>query len=186
MVVSEADLNEREAAGAFLANGSEESFRALYRVLYAKLVRYFMARALSQATAEELTQDVLLTIYRRAGTLQKKECFFGWLFKIAANCHRRHLRRARRDVETVGLDAPESIGSKRNDIAELDRAAEFLHWMELLEPIERRIMMLRYVEELGYQEIATALSLPLGTVKWKIYSAKERLSAQLAPQKRVL
>jgi DNA-directed RNA polymerase specialized sigma24 family protein len=40
-------------------------------------------------------------------------------------------------------------------------------------------MMLRYSEELGYQEIATALGIPLGTVKWKIFSAKERLSAEL-------
>jgi RNA polymerase sigma-70 factor (ECF subfamily) len=51
--------------------------------------------------------------------------------------------------------------------------------MELLEPVERQIMMLRYSEELGYQEIATALGIPLGTVKWKIFSAKERLSAEL-------
>lgn len=185
-MLSAADLKEREAVALFLSSGSEDSFRSLYLALYAKLVRYFMVRGLKQATAEELTQDVLMTVYRRSGTLENKECFFGWLFKIAANAHLQHLRRAKRDIETVGLENLEGLGSGRNDSAAIDRQEEFLSWMRLLEPVERRIMMLRYVEELGYQEIAAALSIPLGTVKWKIFNAKEKLSAQLAPEKKVI
>lgn len=185
-MVSAADLKEREAVALFLSTRSEEAFRALYQALYAKLIRYFVARGLKQAVAEELTQDVLMTVYQRAGTLQNKDCFFGWLFKIAGNRHLQHLRRARHGIETVGLDELESLGCGSGESAAIERADQFLHWMELLEPMERRIMMLRYVEELGYQEIATALSIPLGTVKWKIFSAKERLSAQLTPDKKVL
>jgi RNA polymerase sigma-70 factor (ECF subfamily) len=183
-VVSAADLKEREAVALFLSTGSEDAFRALYQALYAKLVRYFMVRGVAQATAEELTQYVLMTVYQRADTLENKDCFFGWLFKIAANRHFQHLRRAKRAVETVGLDDLDVIGSGCDETAAVDRTDEFLSWMQLLEPMERRIMMLRYVEELGYQEIAAALSIPLGTVKWKIFSAKERLSAQLAPRRR--
>jgi RNA polymerase sigma factor (sigma-70 family) len=70
-------------------------------------------------------------------------------------------------------------GLKRSDANTLERQSEFQHWMNLLEPVERQIMMLRYSEELGYQEIATALGLPLGTVKWKIFIAKERIGAEL-------
>ena len=51
--------------------------------------------------------------------------------------------------------------------------------MQMLEPDERQIMMLRYCEELCYREIATALGIPLGTVKWKIFIAKERLCTEL-------
>ena len=170
----------------FLSTGSEDAFRALYQALYGKLVRYFMVRGLGQGTAEELTQDVLMIVYQRVGTLDNKECFFGWLFKIAANRHLQHLRRMKRDIETVTLDSLEVISSGRDDTVAIDRGEEFLSWMHLLEPMERRIMMLRYVEELGYQEIAAALSIPLGTVKWKIFNAKERLSAQLAPEKKDL
>lgn len=181
-----ADLKEREAVEAFLSSGTEDSFRGLYEALFAKLVRYFMARGLAATTAEELTQDVLMTVYQHADSLRNKDCFFGWLFQIAGNCHLQHLRRLKRDIDTVALAAPELISAKRDDTGRLDRGKDFLRWMDLLEPMEREIMMLRYVEELGYQEIATALAVPLGTVKWKIFNAKQKLSAQLAPHKRAL
>jgi RNA polymerase sigma-70 factor (ECF subfamily) len=179
MIVSaELRFTEQEAAGAFLANGSDESFRALFEALYPKLVRYFVVRALELEAAEELAQDVLMTTYQRADSLRQKECFFGWLFRVAGNRHLQYLRQRKRKIETVGL-TPNSVRElKRADNA-IERESDFRRWMDLLEPMERQIMMLRYSEELGYQEIAAALSIPLGTVKWKIFSAKERLSREL-------
>ena len=172
-------LKEREAVEAFLATGSEESFRALFEALYSKLVRYFVVRGLELQAAEELAQDVLMTTYQHAGTLRQKECFFGWLFKIAGNRHLQYLRQRKRKIETIGLSNNAVFGLKRSQTSEIERQSDFLRWMGMLEPVERQIMMLRYIEELGYQEIANALHLPLGTVKWKIFAAKERLCAEL-------
>jgi RNA polymerase sigma-70 factor (ECF subfamily) len=172
-------LQEQEAVAAFLANGSQESFRALFEALYPKLVRYFVVRGVELPVAEELAQDVLMTTYQHANSLRQKECFFGWLFRVAGNRHLQYLRQCKRKIETVGL-TPNSIRSlKRGDTTAFERESDFQYWMDLLEPVERQIMMLRYSEELGYQEIATALGIPLGTVKWKIFNAKERLSAEL-------
>jgi RNA polymerase sigma factor (sigma-70 family) len=180
-MVFSADLKvkEREAVEAFLASGSEESFRALFEALYSKLVRYFVVRGLELPASEELAQDVLMTTYQHADSLRQKECFFGWLFRVAGNRHLQYLRQRKRKIETIGLTANAVRGLKRSDANTLERQSEFQHWMNLLEPVERQIMMLRYSEELGYQEIANALGLPLGTVKWKIFIAKERISAQL-------
>jgi RNA polymerase sigma factor (sigma-70 family) len=75
-------------------------------------------------------------------------------------------------------------GFENGNASTIEKRSDFLHWMGLLEPVERQVMMLRYSEELGYQEIATALGIPLGTVKWKIFIAKERLSAELGAGKR--
>ena len=177
MIVSaELRFTEQEAAGEFLANGSDESFRALFEALYPKLVRYFVVRACwNWRLLKELAQDVLMTTYQRADSLRQKECFFGWLFRVAGNRHLQYLRQRKRKIETVGL-TPHSIrGFKRADSSAIESQSDFQRWMELLEPTEREIMMLRYAEELGYQEIAARLNLPLGTVKWKIFSAKERL-----------
>ena len=185
-MVFSADLNftEQETVGAFLASGSEESFRALFEAQYPKLVRYFVARGLELQAAEELAQDVLMTTYQHANSLRQKECFFGWLFRVAGNRHLQYLRQRKRKVETVGLTPNLVRGSKRNDPSAIERQSDFRHWMDLLEPIERQVMTLRYSEELGYQEIATALGIPLGTVKWKIFSAKERLSMEFGSGKR--
>ena len=177
-------LQEQEAVAAFLANGSQESFRALFEALYPKLVRYFVVRGLELPVAEELAQDVLMTTYQHANSLRQKECFFGWLFRVAGNRHLQYLRQRKRKIETVGLTPNTIRGFKRSDTGALERQSDFQHWMDLLEPVERQIMMLRYSEELGYQEIATALGIPLGTVKWKIFSAKERLSVELGVGKR--
>jgi RNA polymerase sigma-70 factor (ECF subfamily) len=177
-------LKEQEAVHAFLADGSEESFRVLFEALYPKLVRYFVVRGLELQVGEELAQDVLMTTYQHADSLRQKECFFGWLFRVAGNRHLQYLRQRKRKIETVGLTPNSVRGFKLSETSELERQSDFRHWMDLLEPVERQIMMLRYSEELGYQEIATALSIPLGTVKWKIFSAKERLSAELGVGKR--
>jgi RNA polymerase sigma-70 factor (ECF subfamily) len=177
-------LKEQEAVQAFLVNGAEESFRTLFEALYPKLVRYFVVRGLELPAAEELAQDVMMTTYQHADSLRQKECFFGWLFRVAANCHLQFLRQRKRKIETVGLTANTVRGFKRSEGSAIERQSEFQHWMDLLEPAERQIMMLRYSEELGYQEIASALGIPLGTVKWKIFSAKERLSAELGVGKR--
>jgi RNA polymerase sigma factor (sigma-70 family) len=172
-------LKEREAVEAFLSGGSEESFRALFEALYSKLLRYFVVRGLEIQAAEELAQDVLMTTYQHADSLRQKECFFGWLFKIAGNRHLQYLRQRKRKIETIGLTANAVRGFNRSEASEIERQSDFLRWMAMLEPVERQIMMLRYFEELGYQDIATALHLPLGTVKWKIFAAKERLTAEL-------
>lgn len=177
-------LQEQEAVAAFLANGSQDSFRALFEALYPKLVRYFVVRGLELPVAEELAQDVLMTTYQHANSLRQKECFFGWLFRVAGNRHLQYLRQRKRKIDTVGLTPNSVRGLKRGDTTAFERESDFQYWMDLLEPVERQVMMLRYSEELGYQEIATALGIPLGTVKWRIFSAKERLSAELGVGKR--
>ena len=176
-------LVERQVVDSFLASGSEESFRALFEALYPKLVRYFAVRGLELAGAEELAQDVLMTTYQRAGSLRQKECFFGWLFRVAGNRHLQALRQRKRKIETIGLTPDAVRGLKRSDADAFGSQFEFLRWMDLLAPIERQIMLLRYSEELGYQEIAAALGMPLGTVKWKIFAAKERLTAEFGMAK---
>jgi RNA polymerase sigma-70 factor (ECF subfamily) len=158
---------------------SQENFKALFELLYPKLVRYFVVRGAALSTAEEIGQDVLMTIYSRAESLRNKENFFGWVFKIARNQQLQYVRKHKHDVETVNLDANDLRQCARHT-AGTAATEEFQQWMAGLESVEQRVMMLRYIEELSYQEIATALDIPLGTVKWKIFSAKEKLTPLLA------
>lgn len=52
----------------------------------------------------------------------------------------------------------------------------FGDWIESLEPVEKRIDFLRWVEELPYHEIAATLAIPMGTVKWRIHAIRNKLS----------
>jgi RNA polymerase sigma-70 factor (ECF subfamily) len=171
---------EREVADAFLATGSPENFRSLFEALYPKLVRYFSLRGIDRLIAEELAQDVLMTVYQRSGALRERESFFGWLFKIAHNRLLQLLRQRQHDIETIPMEPSELNEYSPSVNPRVDVDGEFLEWMKLLEPVERQVIMLRYLEDLGYQEIAEALSIPLGTVKWKIFNGKERLMRALS------
>lgn len=176
-----ADLREREAVEEFLSNASADSFRGVFEVLYNKLVHYFVIRRTDRPTAEDLTQDVLMTIYAKAGLLRNKENFFGWLFKIAANRHLQYLRSRKNSIQSVNLNSRDIVDvTQRDEQRFFESRCDFQYWMTLLEPSEREVMMLRYIEELEYQEIAAALKMPIGTVKWKLFNAKERLISQLA------
>ena len=174
-----ATITERLAAEEFLATRSEESFIALFELVYPKVMCFFLVRGVQRTTAEELAQDVLTSVYRHASTLREPQFFFAWLFRIARNNLFQYLRKHRREKHTISIDEMDSDTSREIQVDGGAVNLELCDWLRCLESEERQIMMLRYVEELGYQEIATVLGIPLGTVKWKIFDAKSKLAGIL-------
>jgi RNA polymerase sigma-70 factor (ECF subfamily) len=173
------NITESQAVADFLNDRSEVSFAALFEILYPKVLRYFVLRGAAVGVAEELAQDVLITVYRHSAALRDRQMFFGWLFRIARNQLLQHIRKHyRKDADTVLIDDLDLQSAEQIRTAS-PTGGSIREWLELLEPMERQIMLFRYIEELGYQEIATALSMPLGTVKWKIFQAKGKLRQSL-------
>jgi RNA polymerase sigma-70 factor, ECF subfamily len=165
---------EKESIDAFLSMRSETAFAAIAPALFARLVRYFRVFGLVTGTAEELAQDVLMIIYRKSGVLRSRDSFYGWLFKIARNEYLQYVRRCKRAVPLVDLECLSSTSVQPNIRSTAERT-EFCDLIASLETREQQIMVLRYVEELSYREIATALALPVGTVKWKLFRARSKL-----------
>ena len=118
----------------------------------------------------------MLIVYRKSSELRDRRLFRAWLFRIARNALLQHRRSASRQVPTTEL---EPTLRNRGEAAE-DRLLgfQFNKWMSALNPYERQIMTLRFVEGLEYHEIASVLSLPLGTVPWKIFHSKRKLVAE--------
>jgi RNA polymerase sigma-70 factor (ECF subfamily) len=143
-------------------------------------VVFFRARGCELGLAEDLAQEVMLTVYRKAAQLRYRALFRAWLFKIARNTLCRHYRKQTREVETVNFeettDGLAAVSGKAFGIP----AFEFLHWMTLLNSGEREIMQLRFIEQWEYHEIATARQLPIGTVQWRVFNAKKKLAPYLA------
>ena len=164
------------AVERFLATPSEESFQELFRALVPRMITYFRARGCRVELAEDLTQEVMLAVHRHTGRLRSKELFRPWLYRIAQNALRRHLRDVGRRVTTVECDFDvEETHSREGDPL---LHSQFAEWMAWLNPEERRIMMLRYVDDLEHHEIAAVLGIPLGTVQWRIFQAKRKLAAR--------
>lgn len=142
-----------------------------------------MVRGLDSSTAEELVQDVLLTVYRRAGELRNHVCFTGWLFQVARNCLLQHARKRRLPIESfTGREVDErSLG--RVSVFQIREESELFQWIQVLEDDEREICLMRYMDGLDYQSISEALQIPMGTVKWKLHQVKKKIAAQLGVSK---
>jgi|SRR5271165_793388 len=179
-ITNERFLREAAVTERFLENPSEDSFADLFSVLSPQLIAFFRARGCELALAEDLAQEVMLTVYRKAAQVRDRASFRAWLFKVARNSLCRHYGKQTREVETVEFsDVTDRLVAPSHKSAG-PPAFEFLHWMAFLDSREREVMTLRFVEQWEYHEIAAARDIPIGTVQWRVFNAKKKLAPHLA------
>ena len=173
-------LHEEAVTERFLDAPNEESFADLFRVFSPRLVAFFRARS-CEGMAEDLAQEVMLAVYRKAAQLRDRTLFRAWLFKIARNVLCRHYGAKSRELDTVDLAdvADYTAGASHGSAA--TPAFEFHHWMAFLDSREREAMTLRFIEEWEYHEIAAKQAIPIGTVQWRVFNAKKKLAPYLKP-----
>jgi RNA polymerase sigma-70 factor, ECF subfamily len=167
-------------ATPFLEQHDEESFQALFHVFSPQVVAFFRRRVREKGVSEDLAQDVMLTVYRKAGQLRDQRLFRPWLFRVARNAACRYFAQRAREVQTVDLAEVSDFVPATNS-SPRGPATEFHDWMKFLDDGERETMMLRFIEEWEYHEIAAAQSIPIGTVQWRVFNSKRKLAAHLSP-----
>jgi RNA polymerase sigma-70 factor (ECF subfamily) len=179
LIANDRPLREAAAIEKFLESPNEESFADLFQILTPQLVAFFRSRGCEAALSEDLTQEVMLTVYRKAVQIRDRALFRGWLFTIARNLLCRHYGKQSRGVETVDLaNVANRVLATSNQPAGTP-AFEFHRWIALLESSEREALTLRFVEEWEYHEIAAAKAIPIGTVQWRVFNAKKKLAPHL-------
>ncbi len=135
----------------------------------------------------DLAEEVLVSVYRQRHRYDPNRAFAPWLYGIARLVWKDHLRRRRREEPHCALlefarssarePGPAEVAEGREEVAVLRQAIEQL-------PGEQRIIfVLRHFEGLAYEEIAEALQVPLGTVKWRLHEAVRRLEIALVESK---
>jgi len=170
-------VDDQQAVENFLMTGTEESFCALFEIVYPRVRRYFLLRGMEIGEAEDLSQNVMVIIYQRGGEIRDKELFLGWLFKVAKNELTRHWRQWQTRQRIAPMEPlSDDLAGRLMTEMQVAGLSNFNEWMSYLEPAEREIVILRFIEELSYEELAVALGVPLGTVKWRLFSAKKRLA----------
>ena len=172
-------LREGAVIERFLEAPDEVSFGDLFRLFTPQLVAFFRSRGCELALSEDLTQEVMLTVYRKAAQIRDRSLFRAWLFRIARNALSRQYSKQSRQVETVDLaNVAGSLVASSNKPAGTC-GFEFRGWMAFLESREREALTLRFVEEWEYHEIAAAKNIPIGTVQWRVFNAKKKLAPHL-------
>ncbi|MBI3350573.1 MAG: sigma-70 family RNA polymerase sigma factor [Burkholderiales bacterium] len=176
----------REAQG-----GSRTAFDMLV-LKYQRRVERLLSRSVRDpADVADLCQETFLAAYRALPAFRGESAFYTWLYRIAVNAAKRHHgQRARLrpmeslddDEGTFGTDAtpsddatPESLLASRQLALGLNEA------VEALADDQRQALLLREVDGLSYDEIADLMNCPPGTVRSRIFRAREAVAARLRP-----
>ena len=167
----------RGAAGTetFLEAPNEESFTELFLTFTPQLVSFFRSHGCARDLSEDLSQEVMLTVYRKAVQLRDRGRFRAWVFTIAR--HELYRHRGKRALEVVAIDMQDIVDTRTKFVGH--SAFEFHHWMTFLESKEREALTLRFVEGWEYHEIAAAKAMPIGTVQWRVFNAQKKLATRL-------
>lgn len=154
--------------------------RALAELIqrYERPVRYFIRRLVNDVDlADELFQDTWVAVIRKIHTLKAPEKFSVWLYQIARNRVYQEFRRQKRDRELdETIPAPDDCSDEAlsfEDIAELHRC------LDELKPLQKEVLMLRFLEQMSYEQIADVLACNVGTVRSRIHNAKRALRRKL-------
>lgn len=173
------------AADLLMAIGRQDraAFADLFR-LYAPKVKAFLIRRRASAP-EELTQEVMLSIWRKAPSFDRSRgTADAWIFTIARNAC---IDAARREHGKVLLDlefAPEESEPPRahKELEAAETAVRIRKALDALTPNQLEVVRLSFFEDAPHSEISARLGLPLGTVKSRVRLALKRLKSLLDDQ----
>jgi RNA polymerase sigma-70 factor (ECF subfamily) len=171
--------------------GHSAAFEVLVRRYEKRLFNYIRRMVSSAADADDLFQDTFLRVYKNLHRFRAGSPFRPWVYRIATNICRDHLRRrGRRPAVSLdapaGPDGPSMLDQMEAPVANPSEAAREAELRERLAdavdrlPVKHRavFLMARY-ESLPYEEIARALRIPVGTVKSRMSKAVHLLLAEL-------
>lgn len=159
---------------------SSPSFEQIVDAHYQGLHRFALSMCRSEATAQDLVQNTFLQWARKGHTLRDASKVKTWLF---TTIYREWLSIARREKKHVQVEfEPEVHGAVQNDDDGDDPrvdSATLQQALDELDPNYRAPLVLFYLKELSYREIAESLGIPIGTVMSRLSRAKDHLRSIL-------
>lgn len=170
-----------------IADGDRRAFEDLYAIYAKRVFRYMIRMVRDEARAEELTNDVLVDVWKGAARFEGRSKPSTWIFGIA---HHKALNAFRgRKLDTTELDERTPVADPaEGPDAHLDRrslAGKVKEALAALSAEHREVVELTFFHGLSYPEIAEAVGIPTGTVKTRMFHAKKKLGPlleALAPQ----
>ncbi len=161
-----------------IQSGDEEAFAGLV-AKYSPRLRFFLKKLLGEDEhrVDDALQDVWLSAYRGIQRLKNPQASSAWLFRIAHDRAAKEYRR--RKLPTQPLEeshAGNQTAAGSTNGALLAEDAECIHRaLDQLSPDHREVLILRFLEEMTYEDVSRATRLPIGTVRSRIHYAKGAL-----------
>ena len=189
-------MSEREIDQALVERaqaGDKRAFEQLVGKYQRKLGRLLSRFIRDQAEVEDVTQEAFIKAYRALPSFRGESAFYTWLYRIGINTAKNHLvARGRRALTSTEFDADEAESfddaELLHDINTPERLLQSKQIgqtvnaaMEALPDELRNAIVLREIEGLSYEEIAVEMKCPIGTVRSRIFRAREAVAEKLRP-----
>jgi len=173
--------------------GDKAAFDLLVRKYQHKIAKLVSRYVRDRADVEDVTQEAFIKAYRALRGFRGDSAFYTWLYRIAINTAKNYLvARGRRPLTAdIEPEDAEGMASEHGNVSELLTPESSMLTDEIARTVERAIaalpeelrtaITLREIDGLSYDDIAMAMDCPIGTVRSRIFRAREAIDNELRP-----
>lgn len=191
-------MSEREADQILVERvqqGDKRAFELLVVKYYRKIIRLISRLIRDAAEVEDVAQDAFIKAYRALPQFRGESAFYTWLYRIAVNTAKNYLAtQGRRPESSTDIDTEEAetfADGEQLRLRDINTPDSMLHTKQVAETVNRAMealpeelrtaITLREIEGLSYEKIAEAMECPIGTVRSRIFRAREAIAEKLRP-----
>lgn len=173
--------------------GEKHAFELLVSKYQRKLARLLARFIRDPAEVEDVAQEAFIKAYRALPSFRGDSAFYTWLYRIGVNTAKNHLvAMGRRAPTTTEFDAEEAEGfADGEQLRDINTPEHMMMSKEIAGTVNatieslpeelRTAIQLREIEGLSYEEIATIMNCPIGTVRSRIFRARDAIAEKLKP-----
>jgi len=174
-------------------NGDKQAFELLVLKYQRKLMRLVLFFIKDHAEAEDIVQEAFIKAYKGLSSFRGESAFYTWLYRIGVNSAKNHINSQKRRVQTSSDNDTQDkdISSESDGLNESNTPDSVLASKQLAEKVneamnsmqeELRIAIsLREIDGMSYEEIADMMECPIGTVRSRIFRAREVIANKIRP-----
>jgi RNA polymerase sigma factor RpoE len=189
--MSERDIDQQLVERA--QQGDKHAFELLVSKYQRKLGRLLSRFIRDPGEVEDVTQEAFVKAYRALPSFRGDSAFYTWLYRIGINTAKNYLvSMGRRAPTTTNYDSEEAEGFDDGDqLRDLNTPENLLMGKQIAQTVNqsmdrlpeelRAAIMLREIEGMSYEDIAKIMNCPIGTVRSRIFRAREAIAEQLRP-----
>jgi len=189
-------MSDREIDRQLVARaqrGDKQAFELLVEKYQRKLARLLSRFIRDPAEVEDVTQEAFIKAYRALPAFRGDSAFYTWLYRIGINTAKNYLMAlGRRAPTSTEVEAEEAEGFEEGELLrDINTPESLLLSKEIAETVNatierlpeelRKAIQMREIEGMSYEDIAQAMDCPIGTVRSRIFRAREAIAEQLRP-----
>ena len=189
-------MSDREIDSQLVARaqqGDKQAFNLLVEKYQRKLTRLLSRFIRDQAEVEDVTQEAFIKAYRALPAFRGDSAFYTWLYRIGINTAKNYLMAmGRRAPTSTEVEAEEAEGFEEGEqLRDINTPESVLLSNEIAQTVNatieklpeelRTAIQLREIEGMSYEDIARVMDCPIGTVRSRIFRAREAIAEQLRP-----